>query len=301
MYPIAILIGGPTASDKTKLALEISKLFPSIIINADSMQVYKDLSILTNRPTKEDNIDKCRLFGFISYPEECNVGKWKREVKKVLDSEINKIPIFVGGTGLYLESLVNDISPIPKINLKVKRRVREIHKRYGNQFLFKKLKEKDKRSVKDINLNDTQRLIRAMEVKISTGKFISEWHQIKQKKEFQKIIYVVIKTNRDSLYKKINRRCIEIAENGVLIEIENFLKNHNIKVSHPICKAIGFRSFYNFILKKTNYEETMYEFMKETRRYAKRQITWFGNRAKSSKHLSFSDARKYIIKNINNF
>ena len=78
MYPIAILIGGPTASDKTKLALEISKLFPSIIINADSMQVYKDLSILTNRPTKEDNIDKCRLFGFISYPEECNVGKWKR-------------------------------------------------------------------------------------------------------------------------------------------------------------------------------------------------------------------------------
>ena len=301
MYPIAILIGGPTASDKTKLALEISTLFPSIIINADSMQVYKDLSILTNRPTKDDNIDKCRLFGFISYPEECNVGKWRREVKKVLDLEKNKIPIFVGGTGLYLDSLISDISPIPKINLKVKRRVREIHEKYGNEFLFKKLKVKDKKSVIDININDTQRLIRAMEVKISTGKFISEWHQIKKKREFQKIIYVVIKTNRDSLYRKINKRCVEIAENGVLIEIENFLKNNNIKISHPICKAIGFRSFYNFILKKKNYEETMTEFMKETRRYAKRQMTWFGNRAKSSKHLSFSDARKYIIKNINNF
>tara|TARA_Y100000589_G_scaffold321658_1_gene353378 strand:- start:2101 stop:3006 length:906 start_codon:yes stop_codon:yes gene_type:complete len=301
LYPIAILIGGPTASDKTKLAYEISNLFPSIIINADSMQVYKDLRILTNRPTKDDNTHNCRLFGFISYPEECNVGKWKKEVKKILDLEKNKIPIFVGGTGLYLDSLVRNISPIPEINLKVKRRVREIQKKYGNQFLFKKLEAKLKQSVKDLNISDTQRLIRAMEVKISTGKFISEWHKIKQEKEFKKIIYVVIKTNRDLLYNKINKRCLEIVENGVLVEIKNFLKNHNVKINHPICKAIGFRSFYNFILKKTNYDETMNEFMKETRRYAKRQTTWFKNRSKSSKHLSFQDAKNYIIENVNNF
>ena len=123
MYPFAILIGGPTASRKTELAFEIQTKIPSIIINSDSMQVYNELRSLTNIPSKQEiKKHSCNLFEFINYPTRCNVGYWFKNVELVLSETKGKIPIFVGGTGLYLESLQQTISPIPKISLAVKKK-----------------------------------------------------------------------------------------------------------------------------------------------------------------------------------
>lgn len=298
MYPIAILIGGPTASGKTELAFEISNVFPALIINADSMQVYKDLEIITNRPSPE-KLKKfsCRLFGDLKYPEFSSVGSWKEKVEEILKSEKNKIPIFVGGTGLYLDSLVSDISPIPEIPESVRNKVRKIHKKLGNKFFYKKLKKIDKTYSKQIDPNDSQRLIRSVEVKISTGKPISEWHKVQQKKIFKKILYIVIKQDRKILYERINRRCMAMISNGVINEVKNFLKK-NIKKNHPIYKSIGLRTFEKYLAGELSLDETAMLFSQETRRYAKRQITWFNNRSNFSKQLSYKNAKEFILKNI---
>ena len=119
MFPIAIFIGGPTASYKTELAFELQSYFPSFIINSDSMQVYDQLEILTNRPVKKlrKRYD-CNLFSYVKYPNKCSVGSWQKKALSVIKNKKNKIPIFVGGTGLYMDSIINNISEIPKISKK---------------------------------------------------------------------------------------------------------------------------------------------------------------------------------------
>ncbi len=302
MYPLAILIGGATASGKTKLAFEISKLFPSIIINADSMQVYEDLKILTNRPSKEDEkIYNCKLFGSVSYPDSLNVGLWIKEVKKILSKEKKKIPIFVGGTGLYLENLIEEISPIPPVDPRIRNKIKKIHEKYGNKYLYARLKNKDDEFCKKININDTQRLLRAMEVFLSTGKTITHWQKIKKGGLFKKYIYVVLKLERNDLYEKINKRCRKMVDLGVVKEVASFFDKNKIIKDHPISKAIGLRLFKDFLDRKKDLEQTLYEFSKETRRYAKRQLTWFRNRSKFSINLNYEQAKNHIKKKINNF
>ena len=171
MYPFAILIGGPTAAKKTELAFEIQSKIPSVIINSDSMQVYSELRSLTNIPSKREIIKhSCNLFEFINYPIKCNVGYWFKNVKLILSKTRGKIPIFVGGTGLYLESLQKTISPIPKISPALTNKIQLLHQKHGNLYFYKKLKAYDIEYSKKISENDTQRLFRAICVKISNGK-----------------------------------------------------------------------------------------------------------------------------------
>ena len=134
------MIGGPTATQKTRLAYEIQKKLPSIIINSDSMQVYNDLASLTNAPSNEE-IRKysCKLFKFIEYPEKCNVGLWFANVLKLLSQTKEKIPIFVGGTGLYLESLCGKISAIPEIPARVETKIKKLHEKHGNSVFLENL------------------------------------------------------------------------------------------------------------------------------------------------------------------
>ena len=297
MFPLAIFIGGPTASGKTQLALSIQSKFPSFVINADSMQVYDKLNILTNKPNKKDlKNGNCKLFNFISYPEKCNVGLWrKRSIELLKDTK--KIPIFVGGTGLYLESLINNISEIPQIPEKVKIKINKIMDRKGKLFLYNKLLEIDNSYARKITSNDTQRILRAIEVKVATGKSFSEWHKQDKKNIFEKIIYVVVTMDRDLLYKKINSRCNDMMSRGVVDEVREFL-NEQSNHFHPLHKAIGLNPISLFILGKINKDECISIFMQDTRRYAKRQLTWFNNRAKNAKHLGFFDAENYILNNI---
>jgi len=298
LYPLAILIGGPTATQKTKLAFEIQKKLPSIVINSDSMQVYNNLCSLTNVPSNEE-IKKysCNLFKFVEYPEKCNVGFWFTNVVRVLSQAKEKIPIFVGGTGLYLESLYGKISPIPEISEKVEKKIKKIHKKQGNLSFFKKLQQFDEIYSTKISRNDTQRLLRAITVKVATGKNLTYWHSQVSKKLFKKILYLTISVDRSKLYKSIDERCLNIMKSNALNEVSNFLKKKK-KIDHPLHKSIGFKVIEEYLTGIKTFNESLDLFRQETRRYAKRQITWFRNRPKEAIEMNFSDAKKYLLKNI---
>ena len=297
MFPLAIFIGGPTATQKSKLAFQIQSKIPSFIINSDSMQVYDKLNILTNKP-KSKFIDQydCKLFNFLSYPEKCNVGLWRRKSIELLKKN-QKIPIFVGGTGLYLDSLINNISNIPSIPEKTRLKINQILSMKGKSYFYEKLLKIDKSYATKISRNDTQRILRAIEVKIATGKNFSYWHKHKKENIFEKVVYVVINLERDDLYKNINERCKEMLSEGVVDEVKKFLKN-KISTDHPLHKAIGLEILSNYSQGEIKTEEALSLFSRDTRRYAKRQLTWFKNRAISAKHLSFNDAKSYILNNV---
>ena len=297
MFPLAIFIGGPTASGKTELAFSLHSKIPSYVVNADSMQVYNRLNILTNKPSEKEikNFD-CKLFSFLHYPEKCSVGLWRKKCIELLKN-MNRVPIFVGGTGLYIESLINNISEIPQISNKIKSKINKIFLKKGKNFFYQKLLKIDNNYAKKISPNDTQRIQRAIEVKIATGKSFSDWHKQEKKKLFKRIIYVVINTEREILYKKINQRCKNMINNGIFEEVENFLEEKSVDF-HPLHKAIGLNPISLFLQKRLTKEDCISMFMQDTRRYAKRQLTWFNNRAKSAKHLGILEAENYILQRI---
>lgn len=297
MFPLAIFIGGPTASGKTELAFSLHSKIPSYVVNADSMQVYNRLNILTNKPSEKEikNFD-CKLFSFLHYPEKCSVGLWRKKCIELLKN-MNRVPIFVGGTGLYIESLINNISEIPQISNKIKSKINKIFLKKGKNFFYQKLLKIDNNYAKKISPNDTQRIQRAIEVKVATGKSFSDWHKQEKKKLFKRIIYVVINTEREILYKKINQRCRNMIDNGILEEVENFLEEKSVDF-HPLHKAIGLNPISQFLQKRLTKEDCISMFMQDTRRYAKRQLTWFNNRAKSAKHLGILEAENYILQRI---
>ena len=298
MFSEAIFIGGPTASKKTELAFKIQSAIPSYIVNADSMQVYDKLKILTNRPNlnllkKHDS----NLFSFVNYPKKCNVGFWQKECLSLMKNKKDKIPIFVGGTGLYIDSLINNISQIPAISKNVKKITTYYFKKKGKAYLYEKLKNYDKEISKKISPNDTQRIIRAIQVRLSTGKKLSEWHAESKEKIFKKFIYIVIKTDRDVLFKRVNNRCAQMIKTGVLEEIELFQKK-KLKVEHPLHKSIGLEALSNYIKGICSIDDALANFSLDTRRYAKRQLTWFNNKARSATHLEYSKVKEYILKNL---
>ena len=301
-YP-TVIIGGATASRKTELAIAIAKKFPSVIINADSLQVYKDFSILTNRPNnKECQNLRFRLFGLISPPESPNLGWWRKLVIKELkraNSE-NILPIIVGGTGLYINSLENNISKIPDVKIKVRNQISKILKKKGLDFLYKKLQKLDSISYKKLNKNDKQRILRAIEVKVSTGKTIDFWKttNTKEEKVLKKYFFIVIKEERKILYDRIDKRFKNMLKYGVLDEVNSFLIRQ-VDPSHPIYKVIGLKNLIKFLQGELDIETAIQLSQKDTRNYAKRQITWFKNQPKNAIHLEFNEALKFIFKNLN--
>lgn len=299
MYPLAILIGGPTASGKTTLALSLQSKFPSYIVNSDSMQVYNKLKLLTNVPSRTElNQHSCKLFSFINYPDKCDLGIWLEKVKRVLStSNTKEIPIFVGGTGLYLDSLNGQISPIPKVSKKTLNKIENIKKFQNNSFLYNKLKELDPEYASKISVNDSQRIIRSLSVIFETGKPFTFWHSLKSKKLFKKLIYIFISHERDELYQRINKRCEKIINYGGLDEVNDFLDIEK-EMSHPLHKSIGFQIFKKKNKGILNYDEALDMFKVDTRRYAKRQITWFKNRSKDAKFLPYNKVESFILKNI---
>ncbi len=298
MFPVAIFIGGPTASCKTEIAFDVQSYFPSFIINSDSMQVYDQLEVLTNRPFKQlrKRYD-CNLFGYIKYPNKCSVGSWQKKALSIIKNKQSKIPIFVGGTGLYIDSIINNISEIPKISESVKKKVYNDFKNFGINYLYKELKKIDEEYSKKLSSNDTQRIIRALEVNLSTETTLSEWYKIKRSQIFKKIIYVVVKTEREKLYSRINLRCKKMIDLGVLEEVKSFLKIKQ-KLEHPIHKSIGLRQIIKYLEGVNSLEETMTDFMQETRRYAKRQLTWFNNKAAEAIHLEGPKIKDYILREL---
>ena len=272
-----ILISGPTASGKSKAALKIAKKLNGEIINADSMQVYKELNILTARPSKID-LKKIEhhLYGFRSVKKEFSSGEWlqlaNKNIKKIRDK--NKIPILVGGTGLYFKALTDGLVKIPKIPISVRDKIRKMQNKLGQKKFYLKLLKIDPSVKNKIDPTDAQRSIRAYEVISISKKSIFEWYK-KTKPSFKKdqFLKIYIDYPKDELIKKISKRVDQMMKDGAIQEVKDFLKL-NLKSDSNIFKVIGIREIKEFIDKKISMHDLKLNIVIKTRQYAKRQRTW---------------------------
>ena len=272
-----ILIAGPTASGKSKLAIEIAKKIKGEIINADSMQVYKEFSILSSRPSTIDlKKVKHHLYGFQSVKKHFSTGAWLKLVKKQINQcfKNKKIPILVGGTGLYFEAITKGMSKIPSINLKKREAIRELQKSVGQNKFYEKLLKLDSLVKNKIEPLDTQRSIRAYEVKKFTKKSIFEWYKL-TKSEFKKfqIFKIFIDVPREKLLKNISNRTEQMFKNNCIKEVEQFL-SLNIDPSLSANKIIGVKEIRDCLLGILNLSQAKELINIKTRQYAKRQVTW---------------------------
>ncbi len=272
-----ILISGPTASGKSKAALKIAKKLNGEIINADSMQVYKELKILTARPLKTDlnKIDH-HLYGFRSVKKEFSSGEWlklaKKNIKKIRDK--NKIPVLVGGTGLYFKALTDGLVKIPTIPISVRDKIRRMQNKLGQKKFYLKLLNNDPLVKNKIDPTDVQRSIRAYEVIKFTKKSVFSWYK-KTKPSFKKdqFIKIYVDYPKDELINKISKRVDQMMKSGAIQEVKDFLKL-DLKSDSNIFKVIGIREIKDFIDKKTSMHDLKLNIVIKTRQYAKRQRTW---------------------------
>jgi tRNA dimethylallyltransferase len=272
-----ILIAGPTASGKSNLAVQLAKKINGEIINADSMQIYKEFSTLSSRPSKTDlKKIKHHLYGITSVKKYFSVGHWlkltKVQIKKCTKDK--KIPILVGGTGLYFNAVTNGISKVPSIKSNIRLKLRNLHEKIGQKKFYEKLIRIDPLARKKILLSDTQRTIRAYEVKIATGKSLYEW-SVNTKSDFldYKIKNFYLDIPRDVLLKNIYARTEVMFRNNCVNEVQKFLKL-GIASSLSANKMIGVEEIANYLKKLSTLERTKELINIKTRQYAKRQNTW---------------------------
>ena len=297
-----VLIAGPTASGKSKLAIEISKKIKGEIINTDSMQVYKEFSVLSSRPSKIDlKKIKHHLYGFQPAKKRFSTGTWLKLVKKKINQCLKdkKIPILVGGTGLYFEVITKGMSKIPNIDFKIRNKIRDLQKELGQQKFYEKLLKLDPLIKNKIEPSDTQRSIRAFEVKKFTTKSIFEWYKLTKSefKQFQ-IFKIFIDVPREKLLKNISNRVEQMFKNKSIEEVQNFLKL-NVDLSLSVNKIIGVKEIKDHLSGGLNLSQVKELINIKTRQYAKRQVTWSRGHMKDWNKLysnSFSSLSKKILK-----
>jgi len=272
-----ILIAGPTACGKSNFALKLSKKIKGEIINADSMQVYKQLQILTARPKKKDlKKIKHHLYGFCDVRKNYSTGEWlKLLLKKIKDiRKRKKIPIIVGGTGLYFKALTDGLVKIPNIPIQVRNKIRLIQRKLGQKEFYNRLLKIDPLIKNIIEKNDVQRSIRAYEIKNYTKISIINWFK-KTKKYISsdEFIKIYIDYPRESLIKRINLRVDDMFADGAVEEVRRFNKL-KVKKENSSNKVIGIKEITNFLNKQCSLDQTKELIAIKTRQYAKRQTTW---------------------------
>jgi len=294
-----ILISGPTASGKSNFAIKVAKKVEGEIINADSMQVYKKLKILTARPNRiEQKNIKHHLYGFVNLNEKFSTGQWlELAIKKIKNiQKKKKIPILVGGTGLYFQSLINGLVKIPEIPLKFRNKVRLMSKREGQKKFYKKLLKLDPKIKDKFDPNDTQRSIRAYEIKSYTNISMYDW-LTKTKSEFKDsdFLKLQIETKREKLIERINLRTSSMINIGAINEVKKFLKL-KIKKDWSVNKVIGIAELTQYLNSETSLEKAKELILIKTRQYAKRQATWARTRMVSWVKIDPSKIDGYIKK-----
>jgi len=271
-----ILIAGPTGSGKSEIALRLAKKINGEIINADSMQVYKEIKILSARPESYSNVSHY-LYGNISVKNNFSAGEWLKKVKVNLKKIIKKKkqPIFVGGTGLYFKLLTEGISNIPKIPDSIRTKARKLNAKLGNDEFYDLLIKLDPLIHNRIKKNDTHRLIRAYEVVTFTKKSLINW-QKKNKNYFSNYHFVKIFINPENIFlqKLLRLRLKKMFELGAVNEVKKFLKL-KINKTLPANKILGIEEIKKYLDKKIPLEQAFEETFIRTRRYVKRQRTWF--------------------------
>ena len=294
-----ILIFGPTASGKSSFAIKLAKKINGEIINADSMQVYKELKILSARPSQKDykNI-KHHLYGFQSVKKNFSTGDWLKLVhKKILEiKKRKKIPIIVGGTGLYFKALTNGLVSIPNIPIKLRAKIRSLHKKIGSKSFFSKLIKLDPLSKNKISSSDTQRVIRAYEVKLFTKQSIYDWFKNTQSKFENKNFYkIYLDYPRVGLIERINIRVKDMIKKGAISEVKRFIKL-KVPKAKTASKAIGIEEIRSYLEKKIEIIEVIEKISIKTRQYAKRQSTWGRGNMKDWNKIESDGLNKFLKK-----
>ena len=272
-----ILIFGPTASGKSSFAIKVAKKINGEIINADSMQVYKQLNILTARPKKngQKNI-KHHLYGFQSVTKNFSTGAWLKLVKSKIEEiqKRNKVPILVGGTGLYFKSITEGLVKMPNIPLRFRNKVRLLQKRLGQKKFYQNLIKIDPLALNQINPNDVQRSIRAFEIKKFTKKSITQWFK-RTKILFDPTNFVKIYIDfpREELVNRIKKRVDQMFKEGAVLEVKKF-NRLKVKKDNSSKKVIGIKEINKLLNGELNLIEAKERIFIKTRQYAKRQTTW---------------------------
>ena len=296
-----ILIAGPTASGKSNFAVRLAKKIDGEIINADSMQVYKQLKILTARPNKKiQKKIRHHLYGIVNINKNFSTGAWlKLAVSKIKEiRRRRKIPIVVGGTGLYFQSLINGLVKIPNISMKLRNKIRSMQKKYGQKKFYKKLLKLDPKVRSKFDPKDTQRSIRAFEIKTHTKISIYDWFN-KTKPIFNESAFLKFYVNfeRSKLIKRIEKRTANMIKTEAIQEVIKFNKLR-IKKDHSAKKVIGIEEITKYLNNQIKLERAKELIVIKTRQYAKRQATWAKSRMITWTKI---DPRKFssVIKKIN--
>lgn len=276
-----IVIAGPTASGKTKLSLEMAKEVNGEIISADSMQVYKHLDIGTAK-IKEKEMEGIvhHLIDIIEPAEEYNVQIFQKEAQKLIKDihKRGKTPLLVGGSGLYIDSVVYDYEFLEEDpNNEIRNRLWEEYEKYGNDYLLEKIKKLDPETYENIDKKNTKRLIRVLEIMEKHGlKFSQTEKDSRRKKESPyDLEYYVIRMKREELYDRINRRVDQMIAQGWLEEVENLLEKNWAKKDYRSMQGLGYRQIIEYLEGQASWEQSVEKIKQETRRFAKRQMTWF--------------------------
>ena len=296
-----ILISGPTASGKTNFSIKLAKKIKGEIINADSMQVYKELKILTARPSlKEQKKIRHHLYGFLSIKKKFSTGQWlKLAFKKIkLIQKKNKIPILVGGTGLYFKALVDGLVKIPKISIKKRKAIINLQNELGQIDFYKKLIKIDPKVKGLINSNDVQRSIRAYEVKWFTNKSLFDWYKdTKSLFSNDDFIKIYINYPRNELLSRIKIRTKKMLPKAIN-EVKR-LKELRVSKSNSSNKIIGIEEIKKLLEKKLDKDQAIELIVIKTRQYAKRQATWARSQMKNWNTLSSIETKLSLKKLFN--
>lgn len=274
MAKTLIVIAGPTAVGKTTLAIELAKYYCTDILSADSRQFYREMEIGTAKPSLEElNTVNHHFINSHSITEAFNVGDYEREALKLLTRLFKKhnIVIAVGGSGLFINAIINGLDDIPPSSAENREKLNRLFTEKGILFLQEKLKDIDPVFYKEVDLNNPQRLIRALEVYETTGKPFSKFRKKVQKIRPFNIIQIGLNINREQLYENINHRVDLMINNGLILEVK---KLNSFRHLHPL-NTVGYSELFDYFDGKSTMDEAVLKIKQNTRRFAKRQLTWF--------------------------
>lgn len=274
MKKLLLVIVGPTAVGKTTLAINLAKYFNTEIVSADSRQFYKELNIGTAKPTKKElRSIKHHLINNISILKDYNISDFEKDAINSIDSifKNNNLAILVGGSGLYIDTILYGLDDIPKVDLAVREKLNIEFKEKGLKFIQDKLKKLDFKYYKKIDLNNYRRIIRALEVCISTGQPFSSYLKLKGRKSRYNTLIIGLKKERKVIHQLINYRVDKMIENGLINEVKSLEKNKKLNALN----SIGYKEVFNYLEGKCSLEKAIENIKTNSRRYAKRQLTWF--------------------------
>ncbi len=296
--PKVIVLCGPTASGKTSLSIELAKRINGEIISCDSMQIYKDMDIGTAKPTEQEKQGiKHYLLDFLSPEVRYSVADYKKDAEKAIEEILKKrkVPIIVGGTGLYINSLIYNIEyKDSKIDIDYRNKLEKMVVEKGLENLYEMAQKIDPEAMKNISHNDKKRIMRVLEIYNETGKTKTEL-EIESRKNEPKYNYIVfaLDMDRDKLYERINKRVDIMLKNGLIHEVEKLINTY--KIMPTAMQGLGYKEVVEYLKGNCTEEEMVEKIKMETRRYAKRQLTWF----RKNKETIWLNGLEEADKNIN--